>query len=120
MCWGIALDYKKAFINARIEAVCIHSRVDNNCFAQKTDAANVTASITVIKVQLHSPLIDPTPVHKLELIRTIEAENDIHVLFRGEKLIKSPHMDQCTSIGSYNHHLLQKSASVYYTSILYK
>ena len=30
MCLGIAHDYEKAFINSKIEVVCIHSRVDNN------------------------------------------------------------------------------------------
>ena len=84
MCLGIAHDYDKAFINSKIEVVCIRSRVDNNCFAQKTDTVNVTASITVTKVQLHTSLIDPAPVQKLELINTIEEEKDIHVPFRAK------------------------------------
>ena len=77
---GFAFDYDKAFINPKIVVVCIRSSTDKNCFLQKSSTTNVTAALNVTKVQLHAPLIDPTPIHKLELIKTIEEEKDIHVI----------------------------------------
>ena len=72
---------------------------------------------SIKNVGVYSSLIDPTSVHKLELIKTIEEEKDIRVLFRGEKLIEYPKIppgSTCTSIGSYNHHLLQLSLCLLY------
>ena len=35
MCWGIAFDYDKAFINPKIEVVCICSSTDKTAFFKK-------------------------------------------------------------------------------------
>lgn len=87
---GFAEDYKKIVMNMKHELILVRSRNDLNCFI----GVNDTYTIEVNKIQWRLPHVKVDDYSKLQLLKHIEGNQSIQMMFRSWDLYEYPTLPQ--------------------------
>lgn len=87
---GFAEDYQKVIMNMKHELILIRSRNDLNCF----QGVNDTYRVAVDRIQWRLPHVKVDDYSKLQLLKHIDGNQSIHMMFRSWDLYEYPTLPQ--------------------------
>lgn len=87
--FGMAEDFSKVLINAKLELILIRSRNDNNAMVIKD---NENMNVVISKISWKLPIIRLNDQERLRFLKTIDNDSTLQIFFRNWEIFEFPNL----------------------------